>query len=76
MVSKGKTVKLSVLGGEAVSYLWTNENGVLAGQNTAILTVRPAQNTLYTVTVTKKFSFESNRRLSNYRVSEINNTKW
>ncbi len=52
IVSKGKTVKLSVLGGEAVSYLWTNVDGIIAGQNTAILTVRPAQNTSYTVTVT------------------------
>ncbi len=49
-VSKGATVKLTAAGG--VSYSWANANGIIDGQNTAVLTVRPSQNTTYTVTAT------------------------
>ncbi|WP_316802919.1 MBG domain-containing protein [Pedobacter nototheniae] len=49
-VSKGETIKLTATGG--VSYVWKADNSILAGQNTAVLTVRPSVNTTYTVTVT------------------------
>lgn len=49
-VSKGETIKLTATGG--VSYVWRADNSILAGQNTAVLTVRPSVNTTYTVTAT------------------------
>ncbi|AOM79687.1 Ig-like domain-containing protein [Pedobacter steynii] len=49
-VSKGATVILTASGG--TSYVWENSEGILTGQNTAILTVRPRETTTYTVTAT------------------------
>jgi gliding motility-associated-like protein len=51
-VSKGATVKLTASGGSALTYQWANADGIISGQNTAELTVRPSENTTYTVTVT------------------------
>jgi gliding motility-associated-like protein len=49
-VAKGETVHLTATGG--TSYVWANASGIVSGQNTAILTVRPTANTSYTVTAT------------------------
>ncbi|NTE22440.1 gliding motility-associated C-terminal domain-containing protein, partial [Agrobacterium tumefaciens] len=49
-ISKGETVALTASGG--TSYSWSTASGIISGQNTAILTVRPAQTTTYTVRVT------------------------
>ena len=49
-VSKGATLQLTATGGS--TYSWSNGNGIISGQNTAVLTVRPSQTTTYTVTAT------------------------
>ena len=49
-ISKGKTVLLTATGG--TSYSWATGNGIISGQQTATLTVRPSITTTYTVTVT------------------------
>uniref|UniRef100_UPI0025D39C43 MBG domain-containing protein n=1 Tax=Pedobacter sp. UBA5917 TaxID=1947061 RepID=UPI0025D39C43 len=49
-ISKGETAILTATGG--TSYSWSTASGIISGQNTAILTVRPAQTTTYTVRVT------------------------
>ena len=49
-VSKGATLQLTATGGAAHS--WSNANGIISGQQTAVLTVRPSQTTTYTVTAT------------------------
>jgi len=49
-ISKGLTAKLTASGG--TSYIWATADGIISGQNTAILTVRPSVMTTYTVTVT------------------------
>jgi gliding motility-associated-like protein len=48
-ISRGSTVNLTASGG--TSYSWATALGIINGQNTAVLTVRPLQNTTYTVTV-------------------------
>ncbi|WP_412469176.1 MBG domain-containing protein [Pedobacter sp. KLB.chiD] len=48
-LSKGKTTILTASGGTA--YSWSTASGIIGGQNTATLTVRPAQTTTYTVRV-------------------------
>ncbi|RAI97531.1 gliding motility-associated-like protein [Chitinophaga skermanii] len=47
-VSKGATVVLTATGG--LSYTWSNADGIITGINSPALTVRPMQNTTYTVT--------------------------
>lgn len=49
-ISKGATGILTASGG--TSYQWQNAAGILAGQNSAVLTVRPSETTTYRVTVT------------------------
>jgi len=49
-ISKGDVAILTATGG--VSYSWSTASGIIAGQNTAMLTVRPAQTTTYTVRIT------------------------
>jgi len=49
-VSKGQTIELTASG--ATSYTWSTAAGVIPGQTSATLSVRPAQNTTYTVTGT------------------------
>ncbi|MEJ2883491.1 MBG domain-containing protein [Pedobacter sp. GR22-6] len=49
-LSKGQTALLTATGG--TTYTWSNASGILSGQNTAALTVRPSETTTYTVTVT------------------------
>jgi len=47
-ISRGSTVNLTASGG--TNYSWATALGIINGQNTAVLTVRPLQNTTYTVT--------------------------
>ena len=49
-ISKGQTITLSASG--ATAYVWENASGIISGQQSAALTVRPAQTTTYTVTGT------------------------
>ncbi|MET0571213.1 MAG: gliding motility-associated C-terminal domain-containing protein, partial [Pedobacter agri] len=56
-VSKGETAILTASG--ALTYQWSNANGVVSGQNTAALTVRPNSNTTYTVTGFNQFGRSS-----------------
>ncbi|RBQ05529.1 MBG domain-containing protein, partial [Pedobacter miscanthi] len=49
-ISKGETALLTATGG--TGYSWSTASGIISGQNTAVLTVRPAQTTTYTVRVT------------------------
>ncbi|MEE1944980.1 MBG domain-containing protein [Pedobacter sp. KR3-3] len=49
-ISKGDIARLTASGG--TSYVWMADNSIISGQNTAVLTVRPQVNTVYTVTVT------------------------
>jgi len=48
-VSKGTEVRLTTSGGS--SYQWANSSGIISEQNSAVLTVRPAETTTYRVTV-------------------------
>jgi len=47
-ISKGDIVNLSATGG--VNYRWDNADGIISGQQSAVLKVRPMQNTTYHVT--------------------------
>ncbi|RYD95790.1 MAG: hypothetical protein EOP54_15185, partial [Sphingobacteriales bacterium] len=49
-VSKGETLMLTASGG--TTYTWSSANGIVSGQNTAVLTIRPETTTTYTVTAT------------------------
>lgn len=49
-IDKGRSAQLNASGG--VSYVWSTTAGIISGQNTASLTVRPAVTTTYTVTAT------------------------
>ncbi len=49
-ISKGSTTTLTASGG--TTYQWSNAGGIVGGQNTAVLTVRPLVTTSYTVAVT------------------------
>lgn len=48
-VSKGETLALTASGGTA--YAWSTASGILSGENTATLTIRPTVTTTYQVTV-------------------------
>ncbi|WP_304062759.1 YDG domain-containing protein [Pedobacter glucosidilyticus] len=56
-ISKGETAELTARGG--TSYQWSNAGGIISGQNTATLTVRPEVSTTYTVSVTNASGCES-----------------
>ncbi|MBB2145369.1 T9SS type B sorting domain-containing protein [Pedobacter sp. LMG 31464] len=47
-ISKGETLVLTASGGTI--YTWSNANGIISGQNSAVLTVRPTESTIYMVT--------------------------
>lgn len=49
-IGRGLTLQLTATGGN--SYSWANAQGIISGQNSATLTIRPTTNTTYTVTVT------------------------
>ncbi|AMP99577.1 Ig family protein [Pedobacter cryoconitis] len=47
-ISKGITTQLTASGG--TSYVWADAAGIISGQNTAVLTIRPSRTASYTVT--------------------------
>ncbi|MFC7000019.1 fibronectin type III domain-containing protein [Rufibacter roseus] len=49
-LSKGLTATLTATGG--TSYVWANADGIISGQNSAYITVRPEATTTYSVTAT------------------------
>jgi gliding motility-associated-like protein len=49
-ISKGDVVRLTAAGGS--TYAWTNADGIVSGQRTSTLEVRPMTNTTYEVTAT------------------------
>jgi gliding motility-associated-like protein len=56
-ISKGETALLTASG--AVTYQWSNSSGIIGGQNSATLSVRPSVNTTYTVTGFNQFGRSS-----------------
>ncbi|OMP80175.1 gliding motility-associated C-terminal domain-containing protein [[Flexibacter] sp. ATCC 35208] len=50
VISRGTAMNLTATGG--VSYEWSNAGGIVDGQQTATLQIKPVENTVYTVTVT------------------------
>ncbi|WP_343530339.1 FG-GAP-like repeat-containing protein [Pedobacter sp.] len=48
-IAKGQSLQLTASGGN--NYSWSNAQGIISGQNTAVLTIRPVTTTTYTVTV-------------------------
>jgi gliding motility-associated-like protein len=56
-VNKGEMAVLTASG--AATYQWTTANGIVSGQNTATLTVRPSVTTTYTVTGTSQYGRSS-----------------
>jgi gliding motility-associated-like protein len=56
-INKGETVALTASGAD--TYQWTTANGIVGGQNTAVLIVRPSTTTTYTVTGTTQFGRSS-----------------
>jgi|GEM_PF-6392521 len=58
-ISKGETTVLTVNSNNGTTYSWASANGMVSGQNTAALTVRPMQTTTYTVTVRNAAGCES-----------------
>lgn len=49
-ISKGETIKLTATGG--LTYSWKNAGGIISGQQSATMTLRPAETATYFVTVT------------------------
>jgi gliding motility-associated-like protein len=75
-VSKGLTLTLTAAGGS--TYSWANASGIVGGQNTAALTIRPTVNTTYVVTVTNASGCTSTQSVTinvveDYLALEINN---
>ncbi|SFW61207.1 Ig-like domain-containing protein [Chitinophaga sancti] len=50
VISKGTAMNLAATGG--VNYEWSNASGIVSGQQTATLQIKPVENTVYAVTVT------------------------
>ena len=61
-ISKGITTNLTATGGS--TYVWSNALGIIGGQNTAVLTVRPAQTTTYTVTAVSSAGCSSSQQIT------------
>jgi gliding motility-associated-like protein len=61
-ISKGETAKLTATG--AITYVWSNAEGIISGQNTAVLTIRPFVNTTYTVTGTNQYGRTSTQTIA------------
>ncbi|MDQ8052259.1 MAG: MBG domain-containing protein, partial [Pedobacter sp.] len=61
-ISKGEITKLTVSG--ANSYVWSNADGIISGQTTATLTVRPFTTTTYTVTGKNQYGRSSSKNIT------------
>jgi gliding motility-associated-like protein len=62
VISKGLTAQLTASGG--ISYSWSAAAGIISGQQTATLTVRPAVTTTYTVTTTNSTGCTSTQSIT------------
>jgi gliding motility-associated-like protein len=60
--SKGETTVLTATG--ALTYVWNDANGIISGQNTDKLIVRPSLNTTYTVTGSNQYGRSSIQTIS------------
>lgn len=69
-VSKGQTLELRASG--ASGYIWANATGIISGQNSATLTVRPAQTTTYTVTGTSAAGCTSTQSITITVIEDYN----
>ncbi|MDR6785348.1 gliding motility-associated-like protein [Pedobacter africanus] len=69
-VSKGQTLDLRASG--AAGYTWANAAGIISGQNSATLTVRPAQTTTYTVTGTSAAGCTSTQSITITVIEDYN----
>lgn len=69
-VSKGQTIELKASG--ATTYTWANAAGILSDQNSATLTVRPAQTTTYTVTGTSAAGCTSTQSITITVIEDYN----
>ncbi len=58
-ISKGQTTVLTVNSDNGTSYSWSSASGIISGENSASLTVRPMETTTYTVTVRNANGCES-----------------
>jgi gliding motility-associated-like protein len=67
-VNKGEVAILTASG--AATYEWATANGIVSGQNTATLTVRPSVTTTYTVTGTSQYGSSSTQTFT----LEVRNT--
>lgn len=61
-LSKGNTAVLTASGG--TGYSWATATGIISGQNTPVLTVRPAVTTSYTVTVINALGCTSSQSIT------------
>lgn len=61
-LSKGNTAVLTASGG--TEYSWKTESGIISGQNSAVLTVRPAVTTSYTVTAVNAMGCTSSQSIT------------
>jgi gliding motility-associated-like protein len=61
-LSKGNTAVLTASGG--TGYSWVTESGIISGQNSAVLTVRPVVTTSYTVKVTSAMGCTSSQNIT------------
>ncbi len=67
VLSKGEVAILKAdvsVANNGLSYSWSNANGVLSGQNTNNLTVRPSETTTYKVTVTNANNCSAEREIT------------
>ncbi len=71
-ISKGLTAVLSVSPVTGSTYSWTNAAGIMAGQNTSSLSVRPALTTTYTLTITNSRGCVA---VENYTITVIEDLK-
>ncbi|WP_162946175.1 gliding motility-associated C-terminal domain-containing protein [Chitinophaga barathri] len=74
-VSKGDVVMLTASGG--VTYVWDNAPGIISGQNSATLTIRPQQNAVYRVTASNAAGCSASAQVSievkeDYKVNSAN----
>lgn len=68
-IIKGQTAKLTASGG--TSYSWASANGIVSGQNSATLSVRPDKATTYVVTITNASGCSVSQQITITPKSEI-----
>ncbi|QPH37832.1 Ig-like domain-containing protein [Pedobacter endophyticus] len=75
-ISKGETARLTAIG--ALTYQWSNAEGIINGQNSAVLTIRPSATTTYTVTGFNQYGRSSSQTFTievraDFQVLDIHN---